>query len=86
MREPVLQRRGLAAGPLWFANRIMAGGQPSATAWAAVQTGLNALLISPAAKRRAGIELRPRGVDADAEAAVAQVARYQEQLQPLRSV
>ena len=37
--------------------------------------GLNELLLSPAVKRRAGIELRPQGVDADAVAADEQIAR-----------
>jgi hypothetical protein len=39
--------------------------------------GLNELLLlSPAVKRRAGIELRPQAVDADAVAADEQIARY----------
>ena len=52
---------------LWYANHTMASGRPSAQAWDAVQHGLSELLISPAVKRRSGIELRPscgcRGVD-----------------------
>ena len=36
----------------------------------------NELLLSPAVKRRAGIELQPQGVDADAVAADEQIARY----------
>src|SRR6478609_5545271 len=38
---------------LWYANRVMSGGQLSSRAWAAIQHGLSDLLISPAAKRRA---------------------------------
>jgi hypothetical protein len=37
------------------------------------------LRLSPAIKRRAGIELRPR-VDADADAAVSMVGRYKQVL------
>ena len=44
-------------------------------AWEAIQHGLNEMLLSPAVKRRAGIELRPDGVDEDAKAAVAKVGR-----------
>ena len=61
---------------LWFASAVMRDGACPAAAWTAVQAGLNALLISPATKRRAGIELRPVGVDADAVAADNQIARY----------
>jgi hypothetical protein len=61
---------------LWFANRIMSGTQaPSAHQWSAVQRGLDELLVSPAVKRRAGIELK-RAVDVDAVAADEQIARY----------
>ena len=52
---------------LWYCNFTMASGRPSGSAWEAVQHGLNELLLSPAVKRRAGIEVRPQGVDADAE-------------------
>jgi hypothetical protein len=41
------------------------------------------LLLSPAVKRRAGIELRPQGVDADAVAADEQIARYKTVLKPV---
>lgn len=64
---------------LWFADRSMAGGQPSANAWTAIQSGMNEMLLSPAIKRRAGIELK-RAVDTDAEAADEQLARYQQRL------
>ena len=39
--------------------------QLTPSAWSAVQAGLNELLLSPMVKRRAGIELRCTGVDAD---------------------
>jgi len=60
---------------LWFADRSMASGQPSANAWTAIQSGMNGMLLSPAIKRRAGIELK-RAADGDAVAADAQIARY----------
>ena len=44
---------------LWFADRVMRSGAPTANAWMALQRGLDELLVSPAVKRRAGIELRP---------------------------
>ena len=66
----------MRAWELWFANRIMSGTQaPSAHQWSAVQRGLDELLVSPAVKRRAGIELK-RAVDVDAVAADEQIARY----------
>ena len=61
---------------LWYANGLMRDRARSPTAWAAVQHGLTELLVSPAVKRRAGIEMRPAGVDADAVAADNQIARY----------
>ena len=60
---------------LWFADRSMASCQPSANAWMAIQSGLNEMLLSPAVKPRAGIELK-RAVDADAVAADEQLAKY----------
>jgi len=51
---------------LYFANTMMASGRPNAATWEAVQHGLGALLISPADKRRAAIELKPPGPDSDA--------------------
>ena len=62
---------------LWYANAVMAAGQvPSANQWTAVQRGLDELLVSPAVKRRAGIELR-RALDVDGVvAADEQIARY----------
>jgi hypothetical protein len=61
---------------LWFANHTMASGRPSAQAWDAIQHGLNELLLSPAVKRRAGIELRRHGADADSVAADEMVGKY----------
>ena len=68
---------------LWFADRVMASGQPSAKAWAVIQHGLSELLLSPAAKRRIGIELRPAVDDADADAAVSMIGRYRQSLKPV---
>jgi len=66
---------------LWFAHKVMtAGAVPSANQWSAVQRGLDELLVSPAVKRRAGIELRCKGVDADAVAAGEMVGKYQRSL------
>jgi hypothetical protein len=66
----------------WYANEVMRG-QLSAAAWQQVQHGLSELLISPAAKRRAAIELKAAGPDADENAAVALLGRYRQQLKPL---
>src|SRR5262245_30361860 len=44
---------------LWFADATMRSDRLSANAWQAVQAGLNAMLISPAEKRRCAIEVRP---------------------------
>jgi hypothetical protein len=44
---------------LWHMNQILTGAiKLTAASWQQVQTGLGDLLISPAAKRRAGIEMR----------------------------
>jgi hypothetical protein len=67
----------------WHASAVMLDGARPASAWAAVQHGLTELLVSLAAKRRAGIELRPRGVDVDADAAVSMTARYRQSLKPV---
>ena len=62
---------------LWYASTVMTAGQvPSANMWTSIQRGLDELLVSPAVKRRAGIELRRIGVDADGVAADEMVARY----------
>jgi hypothetical protein len=68
---------------LWFANETMVRGPVSAAAWEQIQRGLNALLISPAEKRRCAIEVRLSGPDADENAAVALIGRYRQQLKPL---
>jgi len=61
---------------LWYANAVMTAGQmPSANMWTTLQRGLDELLVSPAVKRRAGIELR-RALDVDGVAADEQIARY----------
>lgn len=66
---------------LHFANKVVKStGRPSATCWSAVQSGLNDLLISPADKRRAGIELKKAAEDPDEVAAVVQLATYQDRL------
>lgn len=49
-------------------------------AWAAVQHGLSDLLVSAADKRRAGIELKAAAGDPDEDAAVLQIAKYQDVL------
>ena len=50
---------------LFHLNALMTGRrQLTPSAWSAVQAGLNELLLSPVVKRRAGIELRCKGVDA----------------------
>jgi len=53
---------------------------PSANQWTAIQRGLDELLVSPAVKRRAGIELRCKGVDADVVAASELVGKYKRSL------
>ena len=66
---------------LWYANQAMRSGRPvSGHAWAAIQHGLTELLVSPAAKRRAAIELKPAGVDADEVAAVSMLGTYRSKL------
>ena len=66
---------------LWNANQIMRSGKPiSGNAWSTIQHGLNALLISPAEKRRCAIEVKPVGPDADEDAAVSMTANYQRKL------
>ncbi len=66
---------------LWYASTVMTAGQvPSANQWATIQRGLDELLVSPAVKRRAGIELRRRGVDADVVAAGEMVGKYKRSL------
>lgn len=66
---------------LLFASRTLMSDRIGAQAWTAVQAGLSELLISPADKRRAGIEMKPVTVDPDEEAAVAQLDDYRTALQ-----
>jgi hypothetical protein len=66
---------------LWFANETIR--RPSAAAWQQVQHGLTELLISPAAKRRAAIELRAAGPDTDEVAAVSMLGHYHSKLRPV---
>lgn len=69
---------------LWYANRAMTAGRPaSGPTWAAIQHGLTELLISPAAKRRAAIELQARGPDTDEVAAVSMIGQYRSKLKPV---
>ncbi len=69
---------------LFHLNALMTGRRElTSAAWSAVQAGLNELLLSPAIKRRAGIEVKPTDVDADAVAAVSIVGRYQQKLKPV---
>ena len=70
---------------LWNTNELLCSGKPiQAAAWAQVQRGLGDLLVSPAEKRRCAIEVRPVGPDADTEAAVSMVGKYQQKLQILK--
>ena len=62
---------------------MTAGQVPSANQWTTIQRGLDELLVSPAVKRRAGIELRCKGVDADVVAAGEQIARYKRVLKSI---
>ena len=62
-------------------QRRDASGRPiNAAVWSAIQDGLAAMLVSPADKRRVGIEVKPVGNDADADAAILTIAKYQEKL------
>ncbi|MBW0275008.1 hypothetical protein ATM97_27795 [Nocardia sp. MH4] len=66
---------------LHYLNELLTAGQtPGAMAWAQVQSALNTLLVSPADKRRLGVELERKQVDADEDAAVAQLAEYRDRL------
>jgi hypothetical protein len=65
---------------LHYGNRLLRGrNKPPAAAWSQFQKGLAALLVSPAEKRRCGVELEPPDPGED-EAVVLQIARYQESL------
>ena len=66
---------------LWYASTVMTAGQvPSANQWTTIQRGLDELLVSPAVKRRAGIELRRKGIDADVLAVDEMVDKYKRSL------
>ena len=70
-----------ASWELFNANELFTGARPwTPTAWAQIQSGLSQLLVSPADKRRAGIELRAAAGDPDVDAAVSIVADYHEKL------
>jgi hypothetical protein len=69
-----------ARAELFFMNEALASEKGlNASSWQRVQQGLNELLISPADKRRAGIELKA-AADVDEDAAVLQIAKYQDKL------
>jgi hypothetical protein len=71
---------------LWYAHRTMSGGRPSAVAWAQIQRGLTELLVSPAAKRRVAIGLKPCvEKDPDEVAAVSMMSTYKSKLKPVDS-
>ena len=59
---------------------MTAGQVPSANVWTTIQRGLDELLVSPVVKRRAGIEVRRKGVDADVVAAGEMVGKYKRSL------
>lgn len=66
---------------LWYANRLMRSrGRVSSQGWGVLQSGLGDLLVSPADKRRIGIELERAAEDPDEDAAVLQMVDYQEKL------
>ena len=65
---------------LFNANQLFTGEKPwTPTAWGQIQRGLSELLVSPADKRRVGIELKA-AVDSDAAAAADIVASYRDRL------
>jgi len=55
----------------------------SPTAWQTVQHSLSDMLISPAAKRRAAIELQAAAPDPDENAAVSMIGTYKSKLKPV---
>lgn len=64
-----------------YLNELLLGDKtPGAMAWATVQSALGDLLVSPADKRRLGIELQRKRVDSDEDAAVAQIDEYRRRL------
>lgn len=69
---------------LWYANQAMRSPRPiSGHTWAAIQHGLTELLVSPAAKRRAAIEVKAPGPDTDEVRAVAMIGTYKSKLKPV---
>lgn len=62
---------------------IAAGEKINAAAWKSFQDGLTELLVSPAAKRRAGIEMKPV-TDTDEAEAEAQIAELQTTLRAVK--
>ena len=67
---------------LWYANQAMRSPRPiSGHTWAAIQHGLTELLVSPAAKRRAAIEVK--APDTDEVRAVAMIGTYKSKLKPV---
>ena len=66
---------------MWFTNQVLTGQiDLTSSNWQRVQNGLSELLISPADKRRAGIELKKAAADPDEDAAVSQLASYRRKL------
>lgn len=64
-----------------YLNELLNGDKtPGAMAWTTVQAALQALLVSPAEKRRIGIELQRKQLDPDEDAAVAQIDEYRRRL------
>lgn len=64
----------------FYINQTLLADKVGAQAWMAIQSGLGALLVSPADKRRIGIELKQRTSDPDQDAAVASLDAYRAQL------
>ena len=65
------------------ASRVMQTARVSPTAWQTVQHSLSDMLISPAAKRRAAIELQAAAPDPDENAAVSMIGTYKSKLKPV---
>ena len=69
---------------LWNANAAMTSGKPiPGNVRAQVQHGLSDMLVSPAAKRRCAIELKPPVPDLDEIAAVSMMGTYRDKLKPV---
>ena len=74
-----VRRRMISAGEACGSCSVRRAAAP--VAWGAVQSALNELLVSPADKRRAGIELQAAASDPDEDAAVLQLAKYHDVLE-----